>query len=221
MPHLYPFEIRTSHLRLKRRRTAAAHLINPKPKAKFKPKSKPKPKPATSSAMDRLLSAPKSLAQSVLVALCDDTRIQARALRYLGALEEYAAQRATVTSNSSFSNNSNKNNNTTDAAACATASANNNSNNKSSNGDRDRSSGSNANPLKRKSPMEPGQICLQCTRAFTPSSNTAESCLYHPGELELIYEHTMWDDWDENVGGPMDSDENREDHPEGFLWGKH
>lgn len=136
--------------------------------------------------MDRLLSAPESLAQSVLVALCDDSRVQARALKYLGELEDFAAQRAAVP--------------TTAAAAAGSSSS--------------------ANSLKRQSPMEPGQICLQCERAFIPSGNAAKACLYHPGDLELDDEHETWADWDEHVGGPMDSSENQEEHPEAFLWGQ-
>lgn len=42
--------------------------------------------------MNRLLSAPDPLVHSVLVALCDDDRIQARALKYLEELETYAAK---------------------------------------------------------------------------------------------------------------------------------
>lgn len=42
--------------------------------------------------MDRLLSAPEPLIHSVLVALCDDDRIQARALKYLAELQNYATQ---------------------------------------------------------------------------------------------------------------------------------
>lgn len=41
--------------------------------------------------MDCLLSAPEPLVHSVLIALCDDERIQARAVRYLKELQDYAA----------------------------------------------------------------------------------------------------------------------------------
>lgn len=42
--------------------------------------------------MDRLLTAPDPLVHSVLVALCDDDKIQARALRYLTELQNYASR---------------------------------------------------------------------------------------------------------------------------------
>lgn len=42
--------------------------------------------------MNRLLSASDPLVHSVLVALCDDERIQARAVKYLAALEDNAAK---------------------------------------------------------------------------------------------------------------------------------
>lgn len=154
--------------------------------------------------MDRLICAPESLAQSVLVALCDDTRIQARALKYLGELEDYALRRTTANKN-------------TTATTTTTAKNNTKSDDQPDKG----GSSTSSNPLKRKKPMEPGQICLQCKHAFIPSGNAAEACLYHPGELDLDEEHSTWDDWDEDVSGPHDSPENREDHPEGFVWGEY
>lgn len=44
------------------------------------------------AAMNRLLSASDPLVHSVLVALCDDDRVQARALKYLAELEDYATK---------------------------------------------------------------------------------------------------------------------------------
>ncbi|KAJ4391374.1 hypothetical protein N0V93_004991 [Gnomoniopsis smithogilvyi] len=59
--------------------------------------------------MNRLLSASDPLVHSVLVALCDDDRVQARALKYLAELEDYATKIASgdadVTVNESSSSN--------------------------------------------------------------------------------------------------------------------
>lgn len=197
------------------------------------PPHREKPVTTPPSAMDRLIRAPESLAQSVLVALCDDLRIQARALKYLGELETYAVQRATTAVKKTATTSAAA---TTAAAAAAAAANSNNNSNNSKNDDQQgdkaggSGSGSNANnnntsssnnPLKRKKPMEPGQICLQCKHAFIPSGNSAEACLYHPGELDLDDEDSTWDDWDEDVHGPHDSSANREDYPEGFVWGEY
>lgn len=38
------------------------------------------------------------------------------------------------------------------------------------------------------------------------------------GDLEIDDESSTWDDWDEKCHGPMDSSENMEEHPEGFVW---
>lgn len=192
------------------------------------PPHREKPVATPPSAMDRLICAPESLAQSVLVALCDDLRIQARALKYLGELETYAVQRATTAVKKTATTSAAA---TTAAAAAANSNNSNNSKNDDQQGDKAGGSGSgsnannnntsSSNPLKRKKPMEPGQICLQCKHAFIPSGNSAEACLYHPGELEYDDEDSTWDDWDEDVGGPHDSSANREDHPEGFVWGEY
>jgi hypothetical protein len=38
---------------------------------------------------------------------------------------------------------------------------------------------------------------------------------HHPGKLEVDLESSTWDDWDH---GKMDSDANRREYPEGFVW---
>lgn len=43
-------------------------------------------------------------------------------------------------------------------------------------------------------------------------------CLHHPGELEINEQTGFWDDHDDDCHGPRDSDESREEYPEGFVW---
>lgn len=140
--------------------------------------------------MNRLLSAPDPLVHSVLVALCDDARIQARALKYLAELEDYAARIVRGASDSS-------------EATAAPAAA-----------------GSRAptNPLKRKKASMPAQLCVVCRRAFSPGDNSPTACLYHGGELLADAEHEMWADWNDDVAGPRDAPECVEDFPERFTW---
>lgn len=150
--------------------------------------------------MDRLISAPESLAQSVLVALCDDSRIQTRALRYLEELERYAAATTTTPSSSK----------------------------RTKRDERLNGGVTRANPRKRKAAaaaaaattVEPAQICLQCKRAFTPSGNSAEACLYHHGELVRDGTHSVWEGRDEVTSSPRpcDSLESREEFPDAFVW---
>lgn len=162
--------------------------------------------------MDRLFSAPDSVTQSILIALCDDDRIQARALKYLGELEDYATRRTAATHND---NNNNNNNDDRDLRGGNAGGGG------SGAGGLGGGGSNSANPLKRQQrATEPAQICLQCKHAFTPSSNAAEACLYHHGELDVDEEHATWIDWDEAVAGPNDSPENREDYPEAFQWGE-
>jgi len=38
------------------------------------------------------------------------------------------------------------------------------------------------------------------------------------GDLEIDYESSTWDDWDENCHGIQDTEENQHEYPEGFVW---
>ncbi|PSS03824.1 hypothetical protein BD289DRAFT_478309 [Coniella lustricola] len=146
--------------------------------------------------MDRLLAAPESLIHSVLVALCDDHRIQARALKYLAELQDFAA---TI----------NDAKDADDDAATATAAA---------VAVVERPGSSKARPLKRKATPQRTQLCIRCKRAFDPVHNSPTACSYHDGDLEVDEGSDLWAGWQEDVHGPLASAENREDYPQGFVW---
>lgn len=38
------------------------------------------------------------------------------------------------------------------------------------------------------------------------------------GELEIDHDSDTWADWDEDVHGTWDTEENQEEYPEGFRW---
>lgn len=163
--------------------------------------------------MNRLLSASDpTLVHSVLVALCDDDRIQARALKYLAELEDYATKIANSSGSGGGGNGGNDddhaNANGNDDPDVGTAAGN--------------ESSSSNNPLKRKktASMMPAQLCIMCKRAFSPGDNSPTACLYHEGHLMLDEGHEMWAEWDEDVVGPQITAENEEDYPQGFLWCK-
>ncbi|RBR23563.1 uncharacterized protein FIESC28_03745 [Fusarium coffeatum] len=61
-------------------------------------------------------------------------------------------------------------------------------------------------------------VCVQCDEAFTNEVNTEEPCRYHPGELEVDDEGDFWADHDENCHGEIDTDDMREECPDGFIW---
>ncbi|POS81546.1 hypothetical protein DHEL01_v200063 [Diaporthe helianthi] len=147
--------------------------------------------------MDRILLAPEPLIRAVLVALCDNDRLHARSLRYLDRLEELHAPLPSA--------------GTTKLDAPPT----------------------NAQPQpaslkllgKRKAPEPPPpQICIQCKHAFLPETNNTRACAFHHGRLDLDPSHRSW------VAGEgaekasrtkphhQDTEDNREDRPEGFLW---
>ncbi|KAL7907740.1 hypothetical protein GGI35DRAFT_454697 [Trichoderma velutinum] len=59
-------------------------------------------------------------------------------------------------------------------------------------------------------------ICVQCDVAFDPSN--PKDCFYHDGELDVNDEDDFWADHDEDCHGIIDTDEMREEFPEGFKW---
>lgn len=142
--------------------------------------------------MNRLLSAPDPLVHSVLVALCDDDRVQARALKYLAELEDYATK---------IAHGSSSGGGTDDVAAAGNES-------------------SSSNPRKRKASSMPAQLCIMCKRAFSPGDNSPTACRHHEGRLVLDESHAVWADWEGGAAGPQATRENEEDCPEGFVWCK-
>ncbi|RTE68946.1 hypothetical protein BHE90_016676 [Fusarium euwallaceae] len=71
---------------------------------------------------------------------------------------------------------------------------------------------------KRKAAL-PLAICVQCGDCFVEGEDRLLlDCCYHSGELEVDWDGDFWADHDENCHGPIDTEENREDYPEGFFW---
>ena len=81
------------------------------------------------------------------------------------------------------------------------------------------------------------EICANCNEEYDTNVQSrnalAAVCVFHPGEssrynllksrpqfwkgdLEILEEAFV--DWDEDCHGPMDSNRNRRDYPENFLW---
>ncbi|KAK3897101.1 hypothetical protein C8A05DRAFT_39350 [Staphylotrichum tortipilum] len=68
---------------------------------------------------------------------------------------------------------------------------------------------------KKRKPSSGLSICVQCDAPF--SEDTTELCRYHPGDMDPDEEGGFWDEHEEHWG-PIDTEENRRDMPEGFLW---
>ncbi|KAH9237556.1 hypothetical protein K456DRAFT_1721227 [Colletotrichum gloeosporioides 23] len=64
----------------------------------------------------------------------------------------------------------------------------------------------------------PLAICIDCREALDADTSDRGSCIYHEGNLEPDGYHDIWADHDEDVGGPIDTSENREQFPEVFRW---
>ncbi|KAI0454731.1 hypothetical protein F5B21DRAFT_473958 [Xylaria acuta] len=61
-------------------------------------------------------------------------------------------------------------------------------------------------------------ICVQCQGPFHEEDNHDTACRYHDGDLEVDDDGDFWADHDEDCHGPIDTDENRVQYPEGFVW---
>ncbi|KAI1753970.1 hypothetical protein F4782DRAFT_494610 [Xylaria castorea] len=61
-------------------------------------------------------------------------------------------------------------------------------------------------------------ICVQCQDPFHEEDNHDKACRYHDGDLEVDDENDFWADHDENCHGTIDTNENRIEYPEGFVW---
>ncbi|KAK6001713.1 hypothetical protein QM012_002203 [Aureobasidium pullulans] len=60
-------------------------------------------------------------------------------------------------------------------------------------------------------------MCENCKEEFDVTENDNGSCQYHDGELEVEWDSSTWDDWDENCHGTIDLDL-ADEYPDGFVW---
>ncbi|KAK2774821.1 hypothetical protein CKAH01_13027 [Colletotrichum kahawae] len=68
--------------------------------------------------------------------------------------------------------------------------------------------------LKSGQPAAPLAICVDCKEAFDPQTSIGAIA----GNLEPDYDGDFWADHDEDCHGIIDTDEMREEYPEGFTW---
>ncbi|CAD0088701.1 unnamed protein product [Aureobasidium mustum] len=60
------------------------------------------------------------------------------------------------------------------------------------------------------------EVCRWCKDEFDVTDNPGDACNHHTGELEP--DERAWRDYNVAEDGPIDTDENREIHAEGFTW---
>jgi hypothetical protein len=97
------------------------------------------------------------------------------------------------------------------------------------------STGTGSADAKKRKPTSTLSICVQCGEPFYEDSN--RGCRYHSGEfpartfasvapllnrnlgvMEPDYDGDFWADHDEDCHGIIDSNEMREEFPDGFVW---
>ncbi|CRK10042.1 hypothetical protein BN1723_015428 [Verticillium longisporum] len=140
--------------------------------------------------LDDLAQAPEPLARAILLALCDDERVEARALRYYERLLQFEADAAQGAGNGAGT---------------------------PAGGDEVRSP-TESNPKKRKKKTGDPRICVQCDCVFVEEENGYESCQYHAGIIELFDETKVDLDWEEYSLEHLDTPSNRAMFPEAFRW---
>ncbi|PWY90689.1 hypothetical protein BO70DRAFT_376559 [Aspergillus heteromorphus CBS 117.55] len=59
-------------------------------------------------------------------------------------------------------------------------------------------------------------ICMNCEEEYDVTDNTSESCKYHPGEPEP--DDDFFAGHDERTWRDIDTPENREEYPQGFIY---
>lgn len=139
--------------------------------------------------MDRILLAPEPLIRAVLVALCDNERLHARSIRYLDRLEKLHPAPAST--------------GPTKPEAPADIPP--------------QPPSSKLLGKRKTSEPPPPQLCIQCKHAFLPDGNNPQACAFHHGRLDIDPSHRTWAGPD-RARQHNDTDDNREDRPEGFLW---
>ncbi|KAF2220970.1 hypothetical protein BDZ85DRAFT_283871 [Elsinoe ampelina] len=60
--------------------------------------------------------------------------------------------------------------------------------------------------------------CINCEEEFDVNFNDEEACRWHDGELEVDWDGDFWADHDEDCHGTIDTEDMREENPEGFKW---
>ncbi|KAJ5988154.1 hypothetical protein N7481_003364 [Penicillium waksmanii] len=59
-------------------------------------------------------------------------------------------------------------------------------------------------------------VCVNCEKEFDVAENTSESCTYHPGNSKP--DEDFFADHDEDCHGIIDTDEMREEYPDGYIY---
>ncbi|KAK4198047.1 hypothetical protein QBC40DRAFT_179559 [Triangularia verruculosa] len=62
------------------------------------------------------------------------------------------------------------------------------------------------------------RVCERCQSSFFEKDKMKGVCQWHPEELEVDDESHVWFDWDPRCHGPRDTEYNRREYPDGFLW---
>ncbi|KAI0187708.1 hypothetical protein EV127DRAFT_483141 [Xylaria flabelliformis] len=150
--------------------------------------------------MAELANAPEDIVRAVLLALCQDSKQEQKAIAYFRKLQKLESKQLGRDEGST----------TGGMGSRAVPHGSNGVSNVDS-----RLAGGEPNKKRAASDI---RICEECKEAFSVDDNPSDACQYHPGSLEMDDESSVWDDWEDCRSGDRFSKETEEEYPEGFTW---
>ncbi|KAI0545684.1 hypothetical protein F4679DRAFT_455154 [Xylaria curta] len=150
--------------------------------------------------MAELANAPEDIVRAVLIALCQDSKQEQKAIAYFKKLQGLKSKQLGGDEDGAMGG--------TGSRAILHGS------NGVSNVDSHIAEGE-SNKKRAASDI---RICEECKEAFSVDDDPSDACQYHPGSLEMDDESSVWDDWEDWRSGDRFSKETEEEYPEGFTW---
>ncbi|KAI1752863.1 hypothetical protein F4782DRAFT_104050 [Xylaria castorea] len=151
--------------------------------------------------MVELTNAPEDIVRAVLIALCQDSKQEQKAIAYLRKLQRLKSEQLRRDESSATGSMGSR----ADTAIPHR-----------SNGISHDDSITGGQPNRKRAASDI-RICEECQEAFSVDDNPSDACQYHPGSLEMNDDSSVWDDWEDWRSGDRFSKETEEEYPEGFT----
>ncbi|KAI8952833.1 hypothetical protein F4801DRAFT_189631 [Xylaria longipes] len=158
---------------------------------------------ASDDYMAQLVTAPEDIVRAVLIALCQDSKQEQKAIAHFKKIQALRSKQLRPDDNGAAGSMGS----TANVAVLEGS-------NETSNGD----SRVNRGKSNKRGAATEIRICDECQEAFTEDDNASDACQYHFGSLEMKDDASIWDEWEDWRDGDQFSKETEEQYPEGFTW---
>ncbi|TGJ88284.1 hypothetical protein E0Z10_g438 [Xylaria hypoxylon] len=148
----------------------------------------PESLPSPPPGVMMIAQAPEDIVRAVLIALCKDRSQELKVMEYFVKLDKLKSKRESI-----------------NAGAISTGAETDVAN----------PVGTNANNPKKRRAISEIAICEYCRAPFSEDDNPPDACEYHPGNLDVNDEASIWQDWDDWPDHNEYSEESKEQYPEG------